>query len=95
MNLSEEQLQLIKEYASNLMTWREISILLEIPCDLLTEEFMDENSAASKSYLKGKTETLLQLRSSLVENAKRGSPQSEALVLELINLQRINETDIL
>lgn len=95
MYLTDEQLMQIESYASDLMTWREIAILLDIPGDELREDFMTENSPASRAYNKGKTITILALRSSVVQNAKRGSPQSEVLVLDLINNQKINETDIL
>jgi len=95
MNLTEEQLQLIGEYASNLMTWREIAILLGIPYKALLEEFLDEGSPATLSYQKGKTQTLLEIRRSIIGMAKKGSPQAEITAMSLIDHQKVNETDIL
>lgn len=95
MNLSEDQLSQIEEYASNLMTWHEIAILLDLTPHLLIDEFMKEDSLAFRAYNKGKVNTLLEIRKSMVRNAKQGSPHSEVLAMELINHQKINETDIL
>jgi len=95
MNLTTDQLSLIEEYASNLMTWAEISILLDIHDGSLIEEFMNKNSQAYRAYEKGKVKTFLAIRKNIVEDAKRGAPHSEVMALELINNQKINETDIL
>lgn len=95
MILNQDHIDKIKEYASKMMTFREIAILLEIPYDAIQEEFMTDGSLASKAYLLGRTNTLLEMRTVILESAKRGSPNSELLAVELLNNQKLYENDIL
>jgi predicted transcriptional regulator of viral defense system len=94
MNLTDEQLALIEDYASNFMTWREIAVLLEIDQQELRELLSDLKSPAYLRYKKGKTKSVYEINKYLVKLAKLGSPQAGILVKNDINRQEDAEDDL-
>jgi hypothetical protein len=87
MNLNDDQLQLIEEYAGFFLSYREIALMLDLDYELLLEEFRNEKSQAFIRFMKGKTNSKLELRKKVVPLAKLGSPQAQNLTEQYIREQ--------
>jgi hypothetical protein len=94
MELSQEQLAKIEEYASYFLAWQQIAVLLDIPEREFKTEMENCNSLVYRSYLKGKTSSQLEINKNLVRLAKLGSPQAELLIKDDINKQQLAENDL-
>lgn len=94
MNLTDEQLDKIEEYASCFMTWQQIAVMIEVPEPDFKEEMSDRLSAAFKRYLKGQTKSHYEINKSITRLAKMGSPQAEMLVRSDILRQSNAENDL-
>lgn len=94
MNLSTEQIELIREYSSVFMTWQDIAILLQVDSIELRDELSDPGTEAHKAYHLGKTISNYEISKNLVKLAKLGSPQAEILVRENINRQENAENEL-
>ena len=94
MELSEEILNQIQEYASYFLTWQQIAVLVSIPEKDFKEEMENNKSEVYRRYTKGKTLSTLEINKNLVRLAKIGSPQAEILVKDDINKQQLAENDL-
>jgi len=94
MILSEEQLILISDYASNFMNWKQIAVLMDIDEEDFREQMLDKSSSVFKTYTKGKTKSTYDLNKKLVSLAKLGSPQAELLVRSDIERQLNEENEL-
>jgi hypothetical protein len=92
--LTDEQLSLLEEYASNFMTWKQIVVLLQVDEEEFRDVISDRNSAERKRYDLGKTKSAYEISKSLVRLAKLGSPQAELLVKTDITRQEDAEDDL-
>ena len=84
MNLTSAQLDSIEQYAGLFLSAEEISILLDIDYDLLSEELQDEMSEVRRRYLKGKLKMKVILREKIIALAQKGSPQAEIFAQKFI-----------
>ena len=91
MEIDQEQLALIKEYAGCLMNISDIAVLLGLDEDKLREEIGNKHSPISKVYRKAKAEVVFELRKQEIEMAKLGSPQAVELTQRYIIDQKIQE----
>lgn len=95
MELTDEQLEQLKEYAAALMSITEIAILLDIPpvartqFKVMCKEDMD--SPLYDAFHKGRLTTKLELRRNIIKLAKAGSPAAEPLAIKFINEQMIDK----
>jgi hypothetical protein len=94
MNLSDEQLQKVEEYASCFLPWQQIAILLELNESEFKEELINKGSPIYKHYFKGKTVSAFEINKNMVRLAKLGSPQAELLIKDEINKQLNAEMDL-
>nr|WP_321357190.1 hypothetical protein [uncultured Draconibacterium sp.] len=83
--LSEEILKQVKEYSSLFFTIDEIAILLDLDVVEFRRQVRSKKSALAKAYLKGKLESMVDIRKLTVEFAKKGSPQAEGFVKEYLD----------
>lgn len=95
MNLSEETLQEIKEMSAALLPPAEIAILINIAADQ-RDYFCDickthVHSPVYDAYQRGRLETKLELRKTVIKLAKAGSPAAEPLADKYMKEQSINE----
>lgn len=95
MNLSEEVLQEIKEMSAALLPPAEIAILIGIAADQ-RDYFCDICKTHLQSpiydvYQRGRLETKLELRKTVIKLAKAGSPAAEPLADKYMKEQSINE----
>lgn len=91
MNLNDEQLQQIEQYAAAFMTVDQIAALVDMPVDQLREEICLHTKPASKAYRKGKAQSIYDIKSKVVKLAKAGSPQAELLADRYMNEQHTSE----
>ncbi len=93
MKLTNEQLGHIEEYAGLFLSPREIACLLNLPFAEFSEVLFDGNHPAARAYLKGKTQSKYEIRKKVIDLAKKGSPQAEALADKYIEDQRLFEDE--
>ena len=94
MNLTDEQLNNIEEYASCFMTWQQIAVLIDVPESDFKEEISNRLSDSFKRYVKGQTRSHYEINKSITRLAKMGSPQAEMLVRSDILRQSNAESDL-
>lgn len=81
----------VEQYASLFLTIDEICLLCALEPTQFRREVRNGKSKLAQSYLKGKLESMVQIRRMTVEFAKKGSPQAESLVREYIEKMESNE----
>ena len=95
MELNNEQLLQLQEYAAALMSITEIGILMDIPPVARTQFKVkctkDEDSPLYEAFHKGRLTTKLELRQNIIKLAKAGSPAAEPLAIKFINEQMIDK----
>jgi len=83
MNLTNDQIQQIEEFAAALMTAKEIAMLLGLnPDDRNSFEEICKNHESSDIFLafqKGRLQTKFELRKTVIKLAKHGSPAAEPI----------------
>ncbi|HNS47834.1 MAG TPA: hypothetical protein PKH94_11390 [Bacteroidales bacterium] len=94
MELTDEQLALVEEYAAAFLTFREIAVLIGVNVYQFCELMNDKDSPAFYRYFVGKTRAKFEIRKNIVDMAKKGSPQAEELTLSLMNDAEFEELDI-
>lgn len=93
MNLTQEELNLIQEYAGLFLTLEDIAILLEKDPVPFRAEFQNKNSPLHKAYRKGQVTRKRDLRRPVIKMAEHGSPQAEILADKYITEQLLSELD--
>lgn len=93
MKLSQEQLDKITEYAGLFLSPREIACLMGLDFEVFKESLFDGNHPASMAYLNGKTQSKYEIRKKVIDLAKKGSPQAEALAEKYIEEQSLQEDE--
>jgi hypothetical protein len=81
----------VEQYASLFLTIDEICLLCALEPTQFRREVRNGKSKLAQAYLKGKLESMVQIRRMTVEFAKKGSPQAESLVREYIEKMESNE----
>jgi hypothetical protein len=81
---NEEILNQVKEYAGLFFTVDEIAVLLDLDVVQFRREIRGKQTPLAKAYLKGKLESMAEIRRLTVEFAKKGSPQAEGFVKEYL-----------
>lgn len=94
MELTDEQLALVEEYASAFLTFREIAVLIGVNVYQFCELMNDKDSPAFYRYFVGKTRAKYEIRKNIVDMAKKGSPQAEDLSQALIHDSEFDELDM-
>jgi len=94
MELTDEQLALVEEYASAFLTFREIAVLIGVNVYQFCELMNDKDSPAFYRYFLGKTRAKYEIRKNIVDMAKKGSPQAEDLSQALIHDSEFDELDM-
>ena len=72
----KQNLQKIEEYAKDLMTPRQIAVLLDIDVDRFEALISDKHSEECKAYYKGFVDTELKIHQQNIELALTGSPSA-------------------
>ena len=77
--MNDEQLSQIEHYASLLLTVSDIAMLMDLDEDWFREVVRLKSTPAALAYHKGKLNTKVKLRESVIRFAEKGSPQAEQL----------------
>ncbi|MFA6400891.1 MAG: hypothetical protein WCX31_04590 [Salinivirgaceae bacterium] len=91
MNLTEEQLQKVKELAALFLSPDEIAVLMGVDIDSLVNEIASRKGTVYCAYLLGKSESKKAIRENIIKMAKHGSPQAEELAERYIKEQELEE----
>lgn len=91
MELSNDQLTQIEEYASLFCSIDEIALLIDVNEAELRREIRKKTSEAAKYYYRGKLATQVKLRRQTKLFAEKGSPQAEQTMKQLYEKQCNNE----
>lgn len=91
MNLSEEQLKAISDYAGLFLTPEEIAVLLDMDVQQFMAEIKSKKGLVYIHYMKGKTLAKKEIRENVLKMARHGSPQAEELAEKYISEQKIAE----
>lgn len=77
----KEQLQIIEEYAKLLFSYEEVALLANV--DII--DITDISNQYYKQYQKGRLQTEIEIRESILDSARNGSPDAEQKAITLIN----------
>ena len=69
-----EQIEQISKYASIYMSISDITLLLDVPADILRDEVRNRDSEVSKAYYRGKVASKVKLHHQEMLLAQVGSP---------------------
>ena len=92
-SLSEEQISEIQQHAYDLLTWKDIAFLMDLPVHSFKTEFNNPNSTVYHAYQKGRVLRKKQLREPILKLAAAGSPQAEIIANDFLEEQLITEND--
>jgi len=90
--MDPEQLKLVEEYASLFFTPEEIAILIDFSDEELKKQLRKKDSDVYRAYMKGKLNTMMNIRRHQITLARNGSPKAEEYVEKLIRLQNSSES---
>jgi hypothetical protein len=93
MKISEEQLEQVKAHAFDLLTWKDIAILMDLRIEEMRAEMLNESSPVFRAFWKGRTERKKLLRQPVLKLAEMGSPQAELLANQFLQEQLMSESD--
>ena len=91
MHYSPEQLEKIKELASQLMRPDHIALLIGVDQEEFKRKIKHKGSDVYKAYESGKAETILELRKQEIKLALLGSPLAVDMVRRFMVDQEENE----
>ncbi len=91
MNLNEEQLKEIEEYAGLMFTIKEIAIIMNLSCSDLKKEVQNENGNVYLSFKKGRLLIEAKIRKSIFDLAEDGSSPAHSLSLDLIKKAKMDD----
>ena len=91
MILSDETLEQISQMGGLFLSPREIACLLDLDTEEFLAQLSDPSSSAHKAYLKGRTQSKMEIRTKVISLAKMGSPQAEMLAEKYIEENDIDQ----
>ena len=91
MILDDQEIALLVEYASLLLSISDIALLLVVDKDELKEEIANKETYISRRYHCGKLETIIKLRKQEIAQAELGSSTAIELVSKYIIDQSLDE----
>jgi len=90
---SNEQLSEITSLAEVFFTPKEIAMILEVDPQEFIDICNDAGTEVGKAFNKGKLMSEFKVRKSIVQLANSGSSPAQAMVLEMMKQQKINQLD--
>ena len=93
LELKEDQLELVKELAYDLMSWKDIAFFLNVKPSVFKTVFDNENSDLRIAYQSGRIKRKHELRKPILQMATQGSPQAELLAMKFLDEQYYDEID--
>ena len=90
--MDPKQLKLVEEYASLFFTPDEIALLIDFSPDELKKQLRKTDTDVYRAYMKGKLNTMMNIRRHQITLARNGSQKAEEYVEKLIRLQNSSES---
>ena len=91
MILTDETLEQVRQMGALFLSPREIACLLDLDAEEFFSIMSDPSSDAYKTYLKGRTQSKMEIRTKVISLAKMGSPQAEMLAEKYIEENDIDQ----
>lgn len=91
MNLTNDQLEKVRELSGLFLAPDEIAVLMGIDIDSFVDSIVSKSGDAYRSYLLGKSQAKQAIRENVVKMAKHGSPAAEELAERYIQEQELEE----
>ena len=92
-DITSEDLLLIEELASYFFSPREISVMVEVNPDDFLNALEESNSAIYQAFQKGRLQSEMELRKSIIKLARAGSSPAQTMSLDLLNKSKIKMLD--
>lgn len=92
-DITNEDLLLIQELASYFFTPREIAVMAEINQESFLNELENEDSLIYQAFQKGRLQSEMELRKSIIKLARAGSSPAQTMSLDLLNKSKIKMLD--
>lgn len=93
MRLTDEQLEVLGEYASLLFSPREIALVLNLDFTEFIDEITNEKAQAYRVYNLAIIDTKKRLRAKNLKLAEQGSPVAQAVAEQYIADLKVAEND--
>lgn len=93
LDLEIEDLNLIEELASYFFTPKEIAVMLDVEEESFLFSIEFHGSKISTAFLKGRLQSEMELRKSIIKLAKSGSSPAQTMSLELLQKSKIKMLD--
>ena len=92
-NYSDKQLQEITNLAALFLSPKEIAVMMEWDEDLFLNDVKKVGNAAYVAYQKGRLQSEVDIRTSVIKMAKAGSTPAQAMALKFLSDLTIKEND--
>ncbi len=94
MNVTDNEiLDRIREMAGHFLSVREIAYLVKVDFMLLYQDIHLPGTPAHLAYHEGRTSAKYEIRKKVLQLAKMGSPQAEALAEKYIEEQELDDNE--
>lgn len=91
MELSEEQLKQVTEWAQMLFTPEEIAIVLQVDTGKMQDNINSRQGLVYAAYKRGQLLTIGKIRKAIIELAESGSSPAQTLAMSMIENLQIDE----
>lgn len=85
MNLSDEELQQIEEFASIALPLSDIAVILQVDPEELRAAYSEQSNAVRKRYCAGSLRLKAELHKSIKESALQGSNPAQQLMQKFLD----------
>ena len=85
MKLTPEQLQEIENLGGYFFTYDEVAIVLGLDADQLEQQLTASGSQAYQAYQRGKLRSKLELRKTILTQAKQGSGPAQTMAARILD----------
>jgi len=93
LRISEKDFELIEELASYFFTPREIAVIVEVNPDQFIAAMDNEDSRIYQVFQKGRLQSEMELRKSIIKLARAGSSPAQTMSLDLLNKSKMKMLD--
>jgi hypothetical protein len=92
-DITSEDLLLIEELASYFFTPREVAVMVEADPNHFIAALEDEQCSIYQAFQKGRLQSEMELRKSIIKLARAGSSPAQTMSLDLLNKSKIKILD--
>lgn len=89
INILPEELTMVEEIASYFFTYQEIATMLELIPSEVEVSMKSSTGAFYEAFQRGRLQSEMELRKSIIKLARAGSSPAQTMVLDLLNKSRL------